>query len=97
MIAGLYPYARGGVVQPPTVTLGEIPVSLAANPNYREDLLILAGDAESAAQLMSFGLTVHRVFDDAPMECGVIFDLRNGKRRIQDGGRTYLGPPSITE
>lgn len=66
MIAGLYPYARGGVVSPPTVTLREIPQSLAVNPTYRDDLLVLAGDRASADHLERFGLHVHRVFDDAP-------------------------------
>jgi hypothetical protein len=66
MIAGLYPYAHGGVVHPPKVTLAEIPVSLATNPSYRDDLLVLAGDKASAAQLDGLGLRVHRVFDDAP-------------------------------
>jgi len=66
MIAGLYPYVRGGVVHPPKVTLSEIPASLAANPSYRDDLLVLAGDRTSAAQIEAFGLRVHRVFDDAP-------------------------------
>lgn len=66
MIAGLYPYARGGAVHPPNVTLSEIPASLAANPSYRDDLLVLAGDRTSAAQLESFGLRVFRIFDDAP-------------------------------
>lgn len=66
MIAGLYPYTRGGVISPPRFTLAEIPASLAANPSYREDLLVLAGDATSARQLEAFGLHVHRTFDDAP-------------------------------
>ncbi len=66
LIAGLYPYARGGTVRPPTVTLSEVPASLAANPAYRDDLTVLAGDRASAAQLEAFGLRVHRVFDDAP-------------------------------
>jgi hypothetical protein len=66
MIAGLYPYARGGAVHPPNFTLSEIPVSLAINSSYRDDLTVLAGDATSAAQLEEFGLYVHRVFDDAP-------------------------------
>jgi len=66
MIAGLYPYTRGGVTHPPKVTLQEIPASLHVNPSYREDLLVLAGDRTSAEHLASFGLRVHRVFDDAP-------------------------------
>ena len=66
MIAGLYPYVRGGVVHPPRGTLDEIPVSLELNPFYRENLLVLAGDRESASRLEGFGLRVHRVFDDAP-------------------------------
>lgn len=66
MIAGLYPYARGGAVHPPKVTLSEIPASLAANRRYRTDLIVLAGDRPSAVQLEAFGLHVHRVFDDAP-------------------------------
>ena len=37
MIAGLYPYARGGVIHPPKVTLFEIPVSLRVNPSYPEN------------------------------------------------------------
>ena len=68
MIAGLYPYARGGNVQPPTITLREIPESLAVNPSYRDDLIVLAGDVESARHLEGFGLDVHRAFDDAPPE-----------------------------
>jgi len=68
MIAGLYPYTRGGVRHPPHVTLAEIPVSLDINPHYRSDLFVLAGDTESARLLESFGLRVHRTFDDAPAE-----------------------------
>ena len=66
MIAGLYPYARGGVVRRPTVTLKEIPQSLEVNPIYRESLHVLAGDRTSADHLSSFGLSVTRIFDDAP-------------------------------
>ena len=68
MIAGLYPYTRAGVTHPPRVTLHEIPMSLEVNPSYREQLLVLAGDELSARQLSSFGLRVHRVFEDAPTE-----------------------------
>ncbi|TXD37437.1 hypothetical protein FRC98_07000 [Lujinxingia vulgaris] len=68
MIAGLYPYTRGGITHPPRFTLREIPASLRVNPGYLEDLLILAGDRLAAEQLSSFGLQVHRVFDDAPAE-----------------------------
>jgi hypothetical protein len=68
MIAGLYPYTRNGVTHPPSVTLQEIPQSLALNSNYRRDLLVLAGDSESAKRLEGFGLNVRRVFDDAPAE-----------------------------
>lgn len=68
MIAGLYPYTRDGVTYSPKVTLQEIPTSLQVNPSYRDDLLILAGDQRSADHLTSFGLHVHRVFDDAPDE-----------------------------
>lgn len=68
MIAGLYPYTRGGVTQPPSAILAEIPVSLAVNPVYARDLTVLAGDRSSARQLEAFGLRVHRVFDDAPPE-----------------------------
>lgn len=68
LIAGLYPYARGGVSRPPTVTLAEIPASLAANASYRDDLVVLAGDATSAEQLRAFGLEPARVFDDAPAD-----------------------------
>lgn len=66
MIAGLYPYTRGGVTHPPVVTLREIPASLEVNPLYRERLIVLAGDTPSADHLRSFGLDVRRVFDDAP-------------------------------
>jgi hypothetical protein len=68
MIAGLYPYTRGGVTHPPRITLAEIPASLEVNPSYRDDLLILAGDESSADQLQQLGLRVHRAFDDAPAE-----------------------------
>lgn len=66
MIAGLYPYTRAGITHSPEVTLREIPASLEVNPSYRDNLIVLAGDAASARQLESFGLRVHRVFDDAP-------------------------------
>ncbi|MEQ1503709.1 MAG: hypothetical protein ABMB14_15830 [Myxococcota bacterium] len=66
MIAGLYPYARGGVVHPPVVTLREIPACLDVNPSYRDRLVVLAGDEPSADHLRSFGLEVRRVFEDAP-------------------------------
>ena len=66
MIAGLYPYTRGGVRHPPRVTLAEIPASLVITPTYSEDLVVLAGDSASARQLESFGRRVQRTFDDAP-------------------------------
>jgi hypothetical protein len=68
MIAGLYPYTRDGITHPPRVTLSEIPVSLAINPAYQDQLVVLAGDENSAHQLTAFGLRVHRVFDDAPAQ-----------------------------
>lgn len=68
MIAGLYPYVRNGVKSPPVVTLKEIPKSLEINPSYGRDLIVLAGDRESAALLEGFGLKVRRVFNDAPAE-----------------------------
>ena len=68
MIAGLYPYTRAGLMHSPRVTLKEIPDSLAVNPTYRDDLMVLAGDKASASQLEEFGLTVCRIFDDAPTE-----------------------------
>ncbi|MBV9108164.1 MAG: hypothetical protein JO306_02020 [Gemmatimonadetes bacterium] len=68
MIAGLYFYVRGGVRQFPRVTLAEIPRSLDANPWYRDRLVVLAGDEESASLLAAEGLRVHRVFDDAPAD-----------------------------
>lgn len=68
MIAGLYFNARAGQRQPPDVTLSEIPLCLEANPWYRQELRVLAGDAASAALLEGFGLQVHRVFDDAPAD-----------------------------
>jgi len=46
--------------------LSEIPVSLRVNPTYWETLTILAGDSASARLLEGFGLSVRRVFDDAP-------------------------------
>ena len=66
MIAGLYPYRRGGRTSPPVVTLAEIPRSLEVNPLYHDRLLVLAGERASQVHLESFGLRVHRVFDDAP-------------------------------
>ncbi len=66
MIAGLYPYTRGGVTSPPRTVLSEIEQSLRVNPMYRDALLVLAGDRASAELLEGYGLTVHRVFDDAP-------------------------------
>jgi len=66
LIAGLYFYERGGVRQWPRFTLAEIPRSLEVNRWYRERLLVLAGDRESASLLEAQGLRVHRVFDDAP-------------------------------
>lgn len=66
MIAGLFPYTRGGVTRPPVYTLSEIPASLAVNPSYRRDLTVLAGDSASATQLRALGIEPVRVFDDAP-------------------------------
>ena len=66
MIAGLYPRTRGGVASRPKRTLREIPASLDINPAYRENLIVLAGDHASSAQLKSLGLRVRRVFHDAP-------------------------------
>lgn len=66
MIAGLYPYTRDGITHPPRAILEEIPASLEINPSYREELLVLAGDQRSAELLTSFGLRVHRSFEDAP-------------------------------
>lgn len=66
MIAGLYPYVRGGVTCPPKITLSEIPLSININPSYRKDLFILAGDKESADHLKKFNLRAYRIFDDAP-------------------------------
>jgi len=66
MIAGLYRYVRGGKVPDRWVTPDEICLSLKVNPWYRERLLVLAGDHESAEVLRGSGLRVHRVFDDAP-------------------------------
>ena len=71
MIAGLYSYTRTGITRRPKVTLSEIPISLATNPTYRDDLLVLAGDDVSAARLESFGLRAHRVFNDAPADVRV--------------------------
>ncbi|HYW10280.1 MAG TPA: hypothetical protein VE913_25165 [Longimicrobium sp.] len=68
MIAGLYFYVRGGVRHFPHLTLAEIPRSLEVNPWYRDRLMILAGDQESAALLTARGLRVHRIFDDAPAD-----------------------------
>lgn len=68
MIAGLYPYTRDGITHPPREILREIPASLEINPSYREDLIVLAGDESSAHMLSDFGLSVKRVFDDAPVE-----------------------------
>jgi hypothetical protein len=66
IIAGLYPYTRGGITSPPRFVLQEIEQSLQINPSYRTDLLVLAGDVGSAHILEGFGLRVHRSFDDAP-------------------------------
>lgn len=66
MIAGLYRYVRGGRSSLPLRTLEEIPRSLFVNPWYRDALLFLAGDEDSARDLESFGLRVRRVFADAP-------------------------------
>jgi hypothetical protein len=66
IISGLYFYARGGARHFPHVTVTEIPHSLEANAWYRDRLLFLAGDRESASLLEAQGLRAHRVFDDAP-------------------------------
>ena len=66
LISGLYHYTRDGVKNIPEVTLREIPASLRVNSSYSNTLLVLAGDQACADWLASFGLTAHRVFDDAP-------------------------------
>lgn len=48
MIAGLYRYVRDGKVSDRWVTPAEIRLSLEVNPSYRDWLLVLAGDGESA-------------------------------------------------
>jgi len=66
MIAGLYRCVRDGKVSDRWVTPDEIRLSLEVNPSYRDRLLVLVGDQESAEVLRGFGLRVHRLFDDAP-------------------------------
>ena len=66
LIAGLYFYCRDGSRSFPGMTLSEIEQSLRVNPSYREQLVIYAGDRESAGLLSQHGLRVHRVLDDAP-------------------------------
>ncbi len=68
MIAGLYRYRRAGVTSPIWITPDEIAKSLEVNPLYRELLIPLAGDRESAEVLESYGMKVYRTFDDAPPE-----------------------------
>lgn len=72
MIAGLFPYTRSGIARPPVVTLSEIPTSLAVNPSYRRDLIVLAGDSDSAAQLRAHGIDPVRVFDDSSLFGAVV-------------------------
>jgi len=46
--------------------LDEVVTSLSDNPWYRTRMIFFAADEESAAVLKSRGLTVSRVFSDAP-------------------------------
>lgn len=66
IICGLYYYRRAGVTRFPSATLREVTRSLALNPWYSNQLLVLAGDVPAALLLESLGVRVHRVFDDAP-------------------------------
>ena len=66
IVMGLYQYTRGGVTSEPRITLDEIPISLVLNPWYRHRALFLAGDEWCAAKLRYHGLTVTKVFSDAP-------------------------------
>lgn len=66
IIAGLYGPVRNGYPLGQAKTLDEIPTSLDLNPRYSKELVILAGDGQSADDLRRFGLRAHRVFDDAP-------------------------------
>lgn len=66
IIAGYYPYTRNGVTHAPRAILEEMPGCLTINPYYRDNVLFLAGDEQSANQLLELGLTPYRIFDDAP-------------------------------
>ena len=67
IISGLYSHTRGGVTRRPVDTLREIPHSLFVNPRHQTHLF-LTGDRDSARDLARLGCSVHRVFDDAPVE-----------------------------
>ena len=66
MIMGYYPYVRDGQVHPPRTVLDEIRACLEINPWYRDRMLFLAADANSARVLQRLGLQVTRTFEDAP-------------------------------
>ncbi len=66
IVMGYYPYTRNGITHAPRTILEEIGASLRVNPWYRQRALILAGDRAAATVLARYGLTVARIFDDAP-------------------------------
>ena len=64
MIAGLHPYARGGVTHTYSVTLREIPLYLHANIIHRERPTIVPGRSPCTTHMRRFGLSVASVFDE---------------------------------
>lgn len=66
IITGLYRNTEGAVPTRPERILTEISKSLQINRWYAQEILFLAGDEESAQDLISFGLHPYRTFSDAP-------------------------------
>ncbi len=66
IVMGCYTAYRNGAPKEGSRTPGEIPLSFAANPGYRDAALFYAGDEEAAELLVSHGVRPYRVMSDAP-------------------------------
>jgi hypothetical protein len=66
LISGLYSDSKKGLSKIPLKTIREINESLVINQNYRNDIIVLAGDDACSEILSKIGLIPKKNFRDAP-------------------------------
>lgn len=71
-VAGLYYYIRNGHSIFPNKIVSELKQSVILNPWYKENLVCYADSRQMANILISEGVYVHKIFDDAPSS--IIYD-----------------------